>query len=104
MTTPTQKIAPPSTASRHDLLMTTGGNLSSSALHQWRAAMIAAGLSRRTIAERIRTAERVETDLGCPLLAADTFQLSDWIARGDVTPATRAAWHSILSALGPSRN
>lgn len=60
--------------------------------------MIAAGLSRRTIAERIRTAERVETDLGCPLLAADTFQLSDWIARGDVTPATRAAWHSMLTA------
>lgn len=60
--------------------------------------MITAGLSQRTITERIRTAARVETDLGCPLLTADTFQLSDWIARGDVTPATRAAWHSILSA------
>jgi site-specific recombinase XerD len=72
--------------------------ISSSTLTQWRAAMIAAGLSRRTIAERIRTLSRIEADLRCPALAADQFQLADWIARGDVGPATRAAWHSMLSA------
>jgi len=70
----------------------------SSTLTQWRSHMIAAGLSRRTILERIRTITRIETDLGCPALNADQFQLADWISRGDVAPATRAAWHSMLSA------
>lgn len=60
--------------------------------------MIAAGLSRRTIAERIRTVARIETDIRCPLLAADSFALADWLGRGDVQPATRAAWHSMLSS------
>lgn len=60
--------------------------------------MIAGGLARRTIAERIRTLSRIETELRCPILAADQFQLADWIAAGAVGPATRAAWHSMLSA------
>jgi integrase/recombinase XerD len=72
--------------------------ISSSTLTQWRAAMIAAGLSRRTITERIRTLTRIEAELRCPALTADQFQLADWIAHGDVGPATRAAWHSMLSA------
>jgi site-specific recombinase XerD len=71
--------------------------LPSSTLTQWRSAMIAAGLSRRTITERIRTLTSIETDLRSPALTADQFQLADWISRGDVEPATRAAWHSTLS-------
>lgn len=70
----------------------------SSTLTQWRSHMIAAGLSRRTITERIRTLSRIEADIRCPALTADQFQLADWISRGDVQPATRAAWHSMLSA------
>ena len=70
----------------------------SSTLTQWRSHMIAAGLSRRTITERIRTITRIETDIQCPALTADQFQLAEWISRGDVEPATRAAWHSMLSA------
>ncbi len=76
----------------------SGGILSSSALHQWRQSMIAAGLSPRTIAERIRTVGRVEKHLGCPILSADSFQLADWIAHDDVSAATRAARHSILTS------
>jgi len=73
-------------------------SLSSSTLNQWRSHMIAAGLSKRTIAERIRTLTRVESDLRRPALTADQFQIAEWISRGDVTPGTRAAWHSMLSA------
>jgi integrase/recombinase XerD len=73
-------------------------SLSSSTLKQWRSHMIAAGLSTRTINERLRTLTRIESDLRCPTLAADQFQLADWISRGDVLPGTRAAWHSMLSA------
>lgn len=82
---------------QQDSAMNSGGVTSSTLLH-WRAAMIAAGLSRRTIAERIRTAARVEADLQMPLLTADHFALADWISRGDVGPATRAAWHSMLKS------
>lgn len=78
--------------------MYSGEFLASSALHQWRFAMIAAGLASRTISERLRTVSRIESDLRMPVLAADAFVLADWIARGDVGPATRAAWHSMLSA------
>lgn len=74
------------------------GGLSSSVLSQWHSAMVAAGLARRTIAERMRTAARVEAETRTPLLALDHLALADWIARGDVGPATRAAWHSMLSA------
>lgn len=73
-------------------------SLSSSTLKQWRSHMIAAGVSTRTINERIRTIARIESDLRCPTLAADQFQLAEWISRGDVLPGTRAAWHSMLSA------
>lgn len=78
--------------------MLTRGAISSSVLLQWRAFMVAGGLGSRTIAERLRTVARIEADIACPLLAADSFALADWLARGDVGPATRAAWHSILSA------
>lgn len=70
----------------------------SSTLNQWRAYMIAAGLSKRTITERIRTVTRTEADLRCPALSADHFQLAEWISQGDVSLGTRAAWHSMLSA------
>jgi site-specific recombinase XerD len=73
-------------------------SLTSSTLNQWRSHMIAAGLSTRTINERIRTVARIECDLRCPALVADQFQLTDWISHGDVLPGTRAAWHSTLSA------
>lgn len=78
--------------------MTPGAGLSSSTIDQWRSHMIAAGLSRRTIRERIRTIHRIETDLRQPILAADHFQLADWVAHGDVTAGTRASWHSTLTA------
>ena len=71
---------------------------SSSTLNQWRFHMIAAGLSKRTITDRIRTLTRIEADLATPMLIADQFELSEWISRGDVTAGTRAAWHSMLSA------
>jgi len=60
--------------------------------------MIAGGLSKRTISERIRTLTRIEADLRCPTLAADQFQLAEWISQGNVKAGTRAAWHSMLSA------
>lgn len=60
--------------------------------------MTAGGLSRRTINERIRTVSRIERDIACPILAADQFALADWLSHGAVGPATRAAWHSMLSA------
>jgi len=82
---------------QQDAAMSLGGVTSSTLLH-WHSAMIAAGLSRRTIAERMRTAARVEADLRMPLLTADHFQLADWISRGNVGPATRAAWHSMLKS------
>lgn len=74
------------------------GGVASSVLSQWQSAMIAAGLGRRTIADRMRTVARVEADLRAPLLALDHLVLAGWIAHGDVGPATRAAWHSMLSA------
>lgn len=41
---------------------------------------------------------RVESDMRAPLLALDHLALADWISRGDVGAATRAAWHSMLSS------
>ncbi|WP_141772837.1 tyrosine-type recombinase/integrase [Mycobacterium malmoense] len=71
----------------------------SSTLVQWRAAMIAAGLARRTIADRIRTLTRFEFEMRTPVLTADVMQIADWIgARPDISSATRAAYHSMLSA------
>ena len=61
----------------------------SSTLNQWRAYMIAAGLSKRTITERTRTLSRIEADLRCPALSADHFQLAEWISQGDVSPGSR---------------
>lgn len=71
----------------------------SSTLAQWRAAMVAAGLARRTIADRIRTLTRFEFETRTPVLAADQMQIAEWIgARSDISSATRAAYHSMLSA------
>jgi len=73
--------------------MVTGA---SSTLQAWRSSMYASGLARRTIAERIRTATRIESDIRAPLLTADHFTLADWISGRDVSPATKAAYHSML--------
>lgn len=71
----------------------------SSTLMQWRTAMISAGLARRTIADRIRTLTRFESEMRTPVLSADVMQISDWIgARPDISSSTRAAYHSMLSA------
>lgn len=78
--------------------MHPGGFFHSSSLVQWQSAMIAAGLARRTISERLQTISRVEHDIGCPLLAADHFALADWLSHGSVGVSTRATWHSMLSA------
>lgn len=73
--------------------------LSSSTLSQWQSAMIASGLARRTVADRIRTLTRFERDMRIPVLSADHTQIADWIGiRPDVSPSTRAAYHSMLSA------
>lgn len=73
--------------------------ITSSTLARWRTSMITAGLARRTIADRVRTLARFETDMRIPVLIADHNQVSDWIgARPDIGPATRAAYHSMLSA------
>ena len=47
------------------------GSISSSTLRQYRAAMIASGISARTITERLRTLARAEAAMGTPALAAD---------------------------------
>lgn len=61
--------------------------------------MIAAGLARRTIADRIRTLTRFELEMKTPVLAADVMQIADWIgARPDISSSTRSAYHSMLSA------
>ena len=72
-------------------------NLSSSTINQWLSHMIAAGLSKRTVSERIRTLTRIESELHIPMLNLNQFQLAEWISHGDVTPGTRAAWHSMLN-------
>ena len=58
--------------------------------------MIASGLARRTITERIRTLTRFESEMRTPALAADHFQLADWISDLDVGPATKSTYHSML--------
>lgn len=71
----------------------------SSTLFQWRTAMIAGGLARRTIADRIRTLSRFESEMRTPVLSANVMQISDWIgARPDISASTRAAYHSMFSA------
>lgn len=75
-----------------------GGNLmfSSSTLMQWRSAMMAAGLARRTITERLRTLARFESEMKVPALIADHFALADWISGQDVGTAAKTAYHSML--------
>lgn len=73
-----------------------GISLPSSVLTQWRSAMIASGLARRTITERIRTLSRFESEVRVPALVADHFQLADWISGMDVGPATKSSYHSML--------
>lgn len=61
--------------------------------------MIAAGLAHRTIADRIRTLTRFETETATTVIAADVTVITDWIAaRPDVSASTRAAYHSMLCA------
>lgn len=61
--------------------------------------MIAAGLSRRTIADRVRTLTRFESEMRTPVLAADVMQIADWIGRRPgISASTRSAYHSMLSA------
>lgn len=94
MTAPAPISQPANSYALHDLSMP----MTSSTLADWRSSMIAAGLARRTIADRIRTLVRVQTDIQTPILTANHFQLSEWISRGDVAPATRAAHHSMLAS------
>lgn len=71
----------------------------SSTLVQWRTSMIAGGLARRTISDRIRTLARFESEMRTPVLSANVVQISDWIgARPDISASTRSAYHSMLSA------
>jgi len=70
----------------------------SSTLAQWRTAMTAAGLARRTINDRVRTLAHFEADMRVPMLAADHMQIAEWISGRNVGPATRAAYHSMMSA------
>lgn len=73
-----------------------GISLPSSVLAQWASAMIASGLARRTITERIRTLSRFEASVKVPALLADHFQLADWLSAMDVGPATKSSYHSML--------
>jgi site-specific recombinase XerD len=66
----------------------------SSTLAQWQTSMIAAGLARRTVNDRVRTLARFEAAAQIPALLADHFALADWISRQDVQPATMATLHS----------
>lgn len=72
--------------------------MTSSTLAQWRSAMIATGLTRRTIAERLRVLTRFETAAKVPALIADHFTLAEWISGLDVGPATRSSYHSMFKA------
>lgn len=79
--------------------VTFNGEFNSSTIVQWRTAMIAGGLARRTIADRIRTLGRFEHDMRVPILTADHVQISDWLgARPDISSSTRSTYHSTLSA------
>lgn len=97
MTAPCPENTTPISSLPKNLGMKNGATPSSTINH-WRSHMIASGLAPRTIRERTRTITRIETDLRTPILGADTFQLADWLAHGDVTPGTRASWHSTLTA------
>lgn len=77
----------------------TNSGVSSSTIAQWRTSMIASGLARRTIADRVRTLGRFEADMQVPILAADHVQIADWIgANPSLSAATRAAYHSMMSS------
>lgn len=68
----------------------------SSVLAQWSSAMIAEGLSRRTIGERVRLLTRLESAMKVPALLADQFQLAEWMSTLDAGPATKSTYHSML--------
>lgn len=60
--------------------------------------MVASGLSRRTITERLRTLTRFEEAMEVAALAADQFALAEWISNLDVSPSTKSSYHSMLKA------
>lgn len=72
--------------------------VSSSTLAQWRSSMIAAGLTPRTVTERLRTITRFEAAVQTPALIADHFALADWISGMDVGSATKSSYHSMLKS------
>lgn len=97
MTAPMPKLLTSASAKPHHSGMGNRGNPSST-LNDWRSSMIASGLARRTIAERIRTLTRFESDMAVPVLAADHFQIADWISGRDVSASTMSSYHSMLKA------
>lgn len=78
--------------------MSSRGIRSSSTLQHFKAAMVASGISQRTIAERLRTIARFESSAGVPALAADHYQLADWLAGLGVGQSTLSTYHSLLSS------
>lgn len=48
---------------------------------RWLRVQDAEGKARRTVLERRTTLARMERDLGCPAVAADAEQVTDWVGR-----------------------
>ncbi|MEY1677222.1 tyrosine-type recombinase/integrase [Gordonia sp. ABKF26] len=63
----------------------------------WITHLHAEGKANRTIKDRRIVLQRLETDLGYPVIEANTLDLARWLGRDDLAPVTRSVYHSILT-------
>ena len=63
----------------------------------WITHLHAEGKANRTIKDRRIILHRLETDLGYPVLDANTLDLARWLGRDDLAAVTRSVYHSILT-------
>ncbi|WP_439030198.1 tyrosine-type recombinase/integrase [Gordonia terrae] len=63
----------------------------------WITHLHAEGKANRTIKDRRIVLYRLESDLGYPVIEANTLDLARWLGRDDLAAVTRSVYHSILT-------
>lgn len=66
-------------------------------IETWITHLHAEGKANRTIKDRRIVLQRLEFDLGYPVIEANTLDLARWLGRDDLSPVTRSVYHSILT-------